>query len=87
VLALFNASDRRVEFVLPGAARDPAWRVLFDTAGPAVPAVPVEARILPCRTLLVIEPRSVILLEAHADAGQSVAQERADRMAGASDAR
>jgi pullulanase/glycogen debranching enzyme len=82
VLALFNASDRPVEFVLPAAARDPAWRELFDTAGAAQAA----ARILPCRTTLAIESRSVILLEAHEGIAPAVAQDGADRVAGAPDA-
>jgi glycogen operon protein len=62
VLALFNASDLAVDFVLPDAARSGAWRVLFDTSRPTPGG---ETRVLPCRATLVIESRSVTLLEAY----------------------
>ena len=84
VLALFNASDRAVDFVLPAAARLDAWRVLFDTSRPAPGS---ETRVLPCRATLVIEPRSVTLLEAYDNASSPGTVATQDHSAGGSDAR
>jgi glycogen operon protein len=64
VLALFNAHDAPVEFVLPAAARDPAWRVLLDSAKPR--AAELETRAVACGQPLSVGARSVVLLEAHA---------------------
>jgi glycogen operon protein len=64
VLALFNAHDGPVDFVLPAAARDPAWRVLLDSARPR--AVALDPGIVACGSQLTVAARSVLLLEAHA---------------------
>jgi glycogen operon protein len=63
VLALFNANDRPVEFVVPAAARELAWHVLLDSAHPGPPAL--ETRIVPCGSTINVDARSVLLLEAH----------------------
>ena len=82
MLALFNASDRTVDFVLPAAARADAWRVLFDTSRPEPGS---ETRVLDCRATLVIESRTVTLLEAYDKASAPVLPP--DRSAGGPDAR
>ena len=84
VLTLFNANDRAVDFVLPDAARLGAWRILFDTSRPEPES---EMRVLPCRATLVIEPRSVTLLEAYDNASSAGTVATQDHSVGGSDAR
>jgi glycogen operon protein len=62
VLAIFNASEQAVDFMLPAAARHSEWSVLFDTMNPSAESAKA---VLPCRTRRTIGPRSVVLLEAH----------------------
>jgi isoamylase len=64
LLAIFNADDAPIEFVLPPAPAGASWSVLFDTAlrhpGPGV-------RMLRNLASLPVEPRSTVLLESQAE--------------------
>jgi glycogen operon protein len=59
LLAVFNADDASVRLPLPRASRGDAWTVLVDTNEPGIAA----PRTLRVGEVLVVEPRSTILLE------------------------
>ena len=64
LLAIFNADESTIEFVLPPPPPGASWCVLFDTAlrhpGPG-------ARMLRNLVSLPVEPRSTVLLESQAE--------------------
>ena len=64
LLAIFNADESGVDFVLPPPPEGASWCVLFDTAlrhpGPGT-------KMLRNQSSLPIEPRSTVLLESQSE--------------------
>jgi glycogen operon protein len=68
VLAVFNADSGPVDLMLPEPVHGQAWRTVLDTGRPDGEAQP---RVVQCKEILRLEPRSTVLLESEPDAGRA----------------